>query len=189
MSGVSASRTTLIAVYSLLSKFDVNQYGTVYTVVRYSNETSMITGSLTLSSIVMSEDDGRICGGSDHNVFGALRKARTEFFTATFGSYSYYSSTGDRLAIPDVVVIISTGSSTNASALAAANIEADLIKEQDVKIVTVGVGPDVNATELAGIASNATQAEKFVVDSPEDLEGLIPDLVTAMCDFSVEGTC
>ena len=143
----------------------------------------MIRGGLTLSSI-LSGDDEQICGGADHNVFGALLKARTEFFTAGGDSYSY---SGDRLATPDVVVIIATGTSTNASALAAARMEADLHKMQGVKIVTVGVGPDVNATELSDIASNATQAAQLLVDDPENLEGLIPKLVAAICEFPVEG--
>ena len=183
----SAWNTTITAVYSLLAKFDVSATGTRYSVIHYSDAAIRYpnTDGRMPSPVIIGRDDGQICGGGGHNVLSALRKARREFFTTR--EYKHPWATGERLAVPDVVVIIALGPSSDAGAAAVAVAEADLLKADGTTIVTVGVGPGVNVAELAAISSNDTQADEFVVDEVGDLDGLIPALVDAICGFSVEG--
>ena len=177
------SRAITTAVANLLAKFDTSDYGTHFIQFRYGNTAEMIPPLRSYNGYNIYTTAVAGCGTTGRNLGAAFRAARRNFFFQGYPS-SFESKTGDRLAVPDVVVVIAGGPSTNSTE---AVVEADLLKTDGIKIVTIGVGPDADVTELSAISSNITEARLFVVDEPDDVENLTPALVASICDFPVEG--
>ena len=89
--------------------------------------------------------------GTLRNISDAIRKARSSIFNNCRTSYN----DEDRPEVSDVIVLFIGGLSSNAKA---SKIEAELAKYAGIKIVTVGIGSNVDVNELKVIATNATEA-------------------------------
>jgi len=90
-----------------------------------------------------------------------------------------YLITGDRPRVPNVAVVLTDGKST----WEANNTipEATLLKEDGVKIFSIGIGSDINVDELNAIASNPTRPYVYQVESFSDLIVLIGVIVNSTC--------
>lgn len=60
------------------------------------------------------------------------------------------------------------------------------IKDKGIKTIAVGVGTDINATELATIASS--QNDVFRLDEFEELKFIIENLTPAQCKGNVSNS-
>ncbi|KAK2170566.1 hypothetical protein LSH36_2g14112 [Paralvinella palmiformis] len=114
------------------------------------------------------------------NTASGLRALRTKLFTEI---------NGDRPRVPNVAVVLTDGKST----WEANNTipEATLLKEDGVKIFSIGIGSDINVDELNAIASNPTRPYVYQVESFSDLIVLIGVIVNSTCHLqrdSLAGT-
>ncbi len=109
--------------------------------------------------------------GGRTNIAGALSKMRTDIFLPY---------RGDREGVPNFAIVFTDG---------AANLDetetlpqAIAARVDGVHIVSVAVGRPLNMPELQGIASDPFEANLFTVESFDNLPGLIPQVVAALCD-------
>lgn len=114
-----------------------------------------------------------------HYVYGnthtahALRRARTEMFTAP---------AGDRPDIPNVVVVVTDGQSNVNHELTLP--EARALKNAGVTIITVAVGFTSETTELVGLTSAPVSQNLIYVTDYESLDKLKDQLIDPLCTDS-----
>ena len=95
--------------------------------------------------------------GSTTRIDKALRQAQSDMFA---------NKNGGRFGVNKVLILLTDGSQTqDVGAEDPADIAGE-IRKQGINMMTVGIGPGVNSTELARIAGgkkNVYQAESFDV--------------------------
>ncbi len=109
--------------------------------------------------------------GGRTNIARALRKMRTEMFLPL---------RGDRDSAPNFAIVFTDGASnldeteTLPQAIAA--------RVEGIHIISVAVGSDLSLPELEGIASDPNSQNLFTVESFDNLQRLIPQVIGATCD-------
>lgn len=98
-----------------------------------------------------------------------------------------FTRSGDREDADNICIII-----TNANS----NIEKELTlptaieaKNQDIYMISVGVGSDVDWLELRGLASQPHPQTVFNARSENDLPDLVDDLIGAVCNGTTFSLC
>ncbi|XP_052234869.1 uncharacterized protein LOC127847186 [Dreissena polymorpha] len=110
--------------------------------------------------------------GNTHTAH-ALRRARLEMFTAP---------SGDRLDVPNVVVIITDGQSNVNHELTIP--EARMLKAAGVSIITLAVGFTSETSELVGITSEPVQKNLIYIENYESLGKVKEQLISPLCTDS-----
>jgi len=85
---------------------------------------------------------------------------------------------GGRGNVPRIAVMITDGGSANPNAAVAA---ADKLRQQNVGILAVGVGNQVNQGEIANIVDSPSAQHAFHVNSYDNLDSITNQLVAQMC--------
>lgn len=108
--------------------------------------------------------------GLDYFITGlAIQKAR-DFFNDTKGG---------RPNVPDIMVLITDGQSTD---MADTIYQASLAKFDEIKLLAIGIGHDVNLMELNNVASGSEYV--YQVGNFTDLVSIEQGLVEAACNIS-----
>ena len=108
--------------------------------------------------------------GGTTNTADAIKKMRTEIFTA---------ANGDRDGVQNIGVIITDGVSDNHIATVE---EAKLARAQGIILLAVGAGSVVNPQELEAIASYPSQGNVFRVEDVDSLDSIERDIVRTLCN-------
>jgi len=116
-------------------------------------------------------------GGYEADLAGALELARTQIFVAANGARVSPTVTW-------VTVIITDNPSENQTSTV---LEAEMLRNAGVGIITVGVGTYLDLYELAAVATYPAANNSFWVSSSRNLPSLAPNIVSIIC--SVVGTC
>ncbi len=90
---------------------------------------------------------------------------------------------GDRPEVDDLAIVITDGVSTRDRHLTSPY--AREAKERGIRILAVGIGPDINIEELESIASppgEETEQTVFQVSDFDKLADIVPGLVQETCD-------
>ena len=108
--------------------------------------------------------------GGTTNTASAIDTMRTDIFT---------SGRGDRSDVPNIGVVITDGRSNDRSAtiLAASNA-----RKQDMTLITVGVGPNLDHSELLAVASYPSGKNYFKSNNFNTLDNLASNLISAICN-------
>ena len=166
-------------IKSVLMRLDVNVFGTHVAVMTYNNGWSIVkslSGEMSFDLMFAKSADV-----SARNINSAIRLARLDIFSQ---SDLHYVVSGDRPDVPDVVVIVvGAGLSSNSTTSTTASEAAE---SAGIKIVTVGVGPNVDVDDLKDIATNATEAELLHAVAPENVTALLPTLLECIRDLVVD---
>ncbi|XP_052816208.1 uncharacterized protein LOC128242861 isoform X2 [Mya arenaria] len=85
---------------------------------------------------------------------------------------------GARGNVPRIAIMITDGGSANPQAAIAA---ADKLRQENVGIITVGVGNQVNQVELTNIADAPSSEYSFHVNSYGNLDSITDKLISQMC--------
>nr|KAG5688509.1 hypothetical protein BaRGS_011654 [Batillaria attramentaria] len=173
-------------VKTFSSQLPVSQNGVHIGVQQFSNRPttefglSMYTDSWHIfyphnrASLLRGIDNIQYMGGGT-NTDTALNAMRTQMFSQQMGA---------RPGVPRVAVVITDGRSSN---MASTIKEADAARQQNIGVVAVGVGSQVNDAELEGIADSSRDV--FHVNSYSDLPGVTQRVMQAACQANVNDPC
>ena len=89
-----------------------------------------------------------------------------------------------RVDVPDVLVVFLAASSSDRDA---AVREAGRLKFDGVKIVAVGLTPEVDVDELKAIATNPNEAESLLLGDYRELTSASTKILSYVCHFKAEG--
>ena len=121
------------------------------------------------NAMLIAVDNIRYTRGTT-NTAAALEFARQTMFTVF---------RGDRIGVPDMVVIITDGESNDGPETL---IQAKLAKEEGIHIISVGVGNWIDRYELEIMASHPFEINMIHVDSFDALSTIVYVLRDALCD-------
>ena len=115
--------------------------------------------------------------GGTTNTASAIDTMRTDIFT---------SNRGDRSDVPNIGVVITDGRSNDRTAtiLAASNA-----RKQDMTLITVGVGANLDDSELLAVASYPSDQNYFKSDNFNNLDNLASNLISAICNGECHISC
>lgn len=126
---------------------------------------SAYTTSLTIRNALAFSKSGGTTNTQD-----AVRLTTQEVFT---------TARGDRTGVKNVMVIVTDGKST----VQPQNTipQTDNAKKQGIEIYSIGIGMDVNPTEINAMASLPTQGHTVFVQSPSDVSTGAAKLLDLLC--------
>ena len=107
------------------------------------------------------------------NAQAAIRKMRNDIFTP---------SGGDRFGIPNIAILVSDGNS-NVDEFNTIP-EANRAKDQDIEIITVAIGENVNLIELEQVASEVDSDHIYRLERTEDIDEVARRLLDYVCQVS-----
>ncbi|XP_059164370.1 collagen alpha-4(VI) chain-like [Physella acuta] len=111
---------------------------------------------------------------------GATETGKALEFIGLNDVFGYYS--GGRANARDVVILLSDG---YASFRQQARLAAERLKSNNVVIITVGIGPDVNVDSLKEIASSPN--DFFITFNYDTLGSVTIDVLNRMCSYATQG--
>ena len=158
-------------VKSVVSRLDVSFYGTHVGYVAFDKDwigVQQLQTLIQLDSIMPTA-----YRGPQQNLSTTIKVALDGIFM----------SAGNRPEVADVMVVVLGGPSLNSTLI---KDVAQAAKSAGIKIVTVGVGPNVDVDELKDIATNATEAERLHVVASENVTALLPTLLEYIRDLVVD---
>ena len=103
------------------------------------------------------------------NIADALRNAREGTF----------DNAGNRPDAPDIVIALSDGFANEEENMVP--VESALLKEQGVRMFSVGVGQKLSMPELDTISSKPYTHHKFLLEDYTDLVQRVDDIYNAIC--------
>lgn len=105
---------------------------------------------------------------AERDLARVLRRVRTQMFSAAAGDRSYDLN---------ILILITAGLSPRTKTLQ----EAKLVKEAGIHIITVGVGLMEHTQDLDLIASEPADINRYLVIDFQELNIIIPKLITHIC--------
>lgn len=107
--------------------------------------------------------------GGGANTADALQYMRQQMFS---------QNSGARPGVPRIGIVITDGSSSNSGEVA---IQADNARLDNIGLISVGVGPNMNTAELQSIADDPDASHMFTVSDFNELHTITSSLIDAMC--------
>ncbi len=114
------------------------------------------------------------------NTQEAIKYARTVMLT---------SQNGDRATAPNSVIVITDGvpqiphDPREAQRLAVR--EADLLRQEGITVIAIGVGPQITQTVLSSLANQPPSRYTFQVNDFQQLQGILGQVASAACPSSL----
>lgn len=97
----------------------------------------------------------------------------------TTGSQVMNQYSGARGDTPRIAVLVTDGGSSNPQAAAQA---ADKLRQQNIAVLTVGVGSRVSRSDLNNIADSPAADNTFYVNDYDSLDSISDQLIAQMCN-------
>jgi Mg-chelatase subunit ChlD len=109
--------------------------------------------------------------GGETNIAAALRRTRLEMFSTSHGSRSQAKK---------VTILITDGEANRETSQTLP--EADLAKQANIEIYTVGITNRVNSAELLAIASTPSNMHYYAVDDYARLGNILSAITNNLCN-------
>ena len=115
------------------------------------------------------------------------RSGSTNTATAltTLADSMFLPENGGRMNASRVAIVITDGKSHNRNAT---SVAAKRARDQGIRILTVGVGPEIDGTELDLIASEPKQLNMYKVTSFRKLRTVLDSMVERTCKGNVNSS-
>ncbi|KAL8559721.1 hypothetical protein ACOMHN_002254 [Nucella lapillus] len=89
-------------------------------------------------------------------------------------------NSGARVGVPRIAIVLTDGSSPNSAQVA---VQANNARTDNIGLISVGVGPNINTAELQTIASDPDSNNMFTVSDYNNLPSITKQLIDATCKF------